>query len=55
MKIAIDATESFWPQLTGTGVYTRQLLRHLQPLLAGDELTALGIRAAHGDISFVRP
>ena len=55
MKIAIDATESFWPQLTGTGVYTRQLLRHLQPLLTGDELTVLGIRAAHGDTSFVRP
>ena len=55
MKIAIDATESFWPQLTGTGVYTRQLLRHLQPLLTGDELTVLGIRAAGVDTSFVAP
>ena len=55
MKVAIDATESFWPQLTGTGVYTRQLLRHLQPLLTGDELTVLGIRAANVDTSFVRP
>jgi len=53
MKIAIDATESFWPRLTGTGVYTRQLLRHLQPSLTGDELTVLGIRATNVDTSFV--
>jgi glycosyltransferase involved in cell wall biosynthesis len=55
MKIAIDATESFWPQLTGTGVYTRQLLRALPAALADDELTVLGIRAAEGDTSFVVP
>ena len=53
MKIAIDATESFWPQLTGTGVYTRQLLRQLVLLLAPEELTVLGIRAANLETGFV--
>ena len=55
MKIAIDATESFWPKLTGTGVYTRQLLRALRPLLVSEELSVLGIRAAETDTSFVPP
>jgi glycosyltransferase involved in cell wall biosynthesis len=53
MKIAIDATESFWPQLTGTGVYTRQLLRQFRAMNLKDQLTVLGIRAANIDTSFI--
>ncbi len=55
MKIAIDATESFWPRLTGTGVYTRQLLRALPPLLGEHELTVLGIHAAGVETGFIAP
>lgn len=53
MNIAIDATESFWPQLTGTGVYTRQLLRQLQAMSVPERFTVLGIRAAGIDTSFI--
>jgi glycosyltransferase involved in cell wall biosynthesis len=53
MRIAIDATESFWPQLTGTGVYTRQLLRQFQALSVPEQFVVLGIRAANIDTSFI--
>lgn len=55
MNIAIDATESFWPVLTGTGVYTRELVRHLLPLAPPDQLTILGIRATNQHTDFVPP
>jgi glycosyltransferase involved in cell wall biosynthesis len=55
MNIALDATESFWPVLTGTGVYTRELVRHLLPIAAPDHLTVLGIRADNLHTDFVPP
>lgn len=44
MKIALDASEAFWPPLTGTGVYTRALLGHLPPA----EIVALAAQPAPG-------
>ena len=55
MKIAIDATEAFWPTLTGTGVYTRQLVRHLLALTPREDYTVLGIRSAETDTTFAPP
>jgi glycosyltransferase involved in cell wall biosynthesis len=55
MKIAINATESFWRTLTGTGVYVRQLVSQLLALGLDEEFVLLGIRATDIDTSFVRP
>ncbi len=55
MRIAIDATESFWPRLTGTGVYVRNLVRLLLSWKLDEELWVLGIRAGDTDAGYVRP
>jgi glycosyltransferase involved in cell wall biosynthesis len=53
MKIAIDATESFWPKLTGTGVYVRNLVKLLLSWELEEELFILGIRAKDTNASYV--
>ena len=55
MRIAIDATESFWPKLTGTGVYVRNLVKLLLSWNLGEELFILGIHARDTDAGYVRP
>ena len=55
MTIAINATESFWRRLTGTGVYVRHLVSQLMAMGFDEELVLLGIRASDIDTSFVRP
>jgi glycosyltransferase involved in cell wall biosynthesis len=53
MRIAIDATESFWLRLTGTGVYVRNLVRMLTSWKLEEELTVLGIRTREADTAYV--
>jgi glycosyltransferase involved in cell wall biosynthesis len=52
MKIALDATDGFWPQATGTVVYARELVRHLFRLDLDGELVVLGLRTPGVDTSF---
>jgi glycosyltransferase involved in cell wall biosynthesis len=55
VRIAIDATESFWPKLTGTGVYVRNLVKLLLSWNLQEELFVLGIHARDTDAGYVRP
>lgn len=50
MRIAIDATDGMAKELTGTGVYVRNLVRHLLASDGNDEFTLLGLRALASDV-----
>jgi glycosyltransferase involved in cell wall biosynthesis len=53
MQIAIDGTEALLARQTGTGVYLRQLIRHLLESELGRDLTVLSMRGVDGNTGFI--